>query len=796
MTHDRQITISVGSSRQSTSWSSQTMLVSALWDKLRYYNRGTETLSEYLLMRKAEQDNLKDVGGFVGGTLNGPRRKAMNVTGRDLITLDLDNIPGAQFDSLLTGIQSLGCNLCVYSTRKHQPAAPRIRVIIPTDRTVTPEEYEPIARKVCERIGLAYADNTTFDVSRLMYWPSCCADSEPVYFASDAPFLCADSVLAMYADWHDVSSWPALPGQQALTKMATKQGNPEAKQGIVGAFCNVYDVRRAMTELLPGIYEEVDTAPDRFTYLGGTTTGGAVLYDSGKFLYSHHSTDPCGGMLVNAFDLVRIHKFADKDEVVQGSVPTNRLPSYTAMCELATSLPEVATYINKQRYDGLVKDFSGLQVTDQSGDWMEQLDLNSKTALPKPTINNILLILENDPLLKGKIAFNSFSNLAEVFGSLPWDKSEKRRIWSDTDKDGLYWYMETVYNITGTGKVGSALAMTLHQHAFNEVQDYLRSVEGKWDGVPRLDTLFVDYLGAEDTRYVRSVTRKMFVAAVARAMLPGCKFDNMLILVGPQGLGKSTLLDKMSRGHFLDSIKSFEGKDASELLPGVWLVEIAELEAFQKSDITRIKQFMSLRVDRFRAAYAENKTENPRSCVFFGTSNKYEVLTDTTGNRRFWPVDVGKQPPKKDLWHQLDSELDQLWAEAYTRFAIGESLYLEDEVVAEANASQETHRESSVREGIIRDFINRPVPLDWQSWSLNKRLMYWGGGMTEDIPCGPRDCVCALEIWCEALGGDIKNIKRTDALEINAVLDATLGWERSGAKRCGVYGVQKTHRKL
>lgn len=794
MQNDRKIAIAYGASRRATVWTTQTLLVSELWEKLKVPARGSETLADYLNLKKAQQDDLKDIGGFVGGTLNGTRRKAHNVAGRDIITLDLDNIPAGHKDDVLRRVEALGCGYCVYSTRKHQPAAPRLRVLLPIDRTVTAEEYEPIARKMAEYIGLECADPTTFEPSRLMYWPSCCVDSEYVYAVGDKPFVSADGLLAQYADWHDISLWPALPGQQTFTKLAVKQGDPDSKNGVVGAFCRTYDIYRAMDELLPGIYEAVDSMPGRYTYIGGSTTGGAVLYDNGKFLYSHHATDPCSGRLVNAFDLVRLHKFGDKDDTAQAGIPTNRLPSYTAMCEYACGLADVAALISKERYESAVKDFEGV-VTDAEADaenWMALLEKNTQTGAVKSTIDNVRIILEHDPLLKGKFALNEFAGRGEVIGALPWDGRSKRRLWDDNDNQGLYWYMERVYKITGNGKVDGALSLHSNAHAFNDVKDYLKGLQNCWDGVPRLDTLFVDYLGAKDTAYNRAVTRKAFTAAVARAMTPGCKYDNMVILTGPQGVGKSTLLDKMSKGWINDSIRTFEGKEASELLQGVWLVEVSELDAFRRTDVSRIKQFLSLRADRFRAAYGRNVKELPRTCVFFGTTNTSDFLQDTTGNRRFWPIDTHEQRATKNVWRDLDAEIDQLWAEAFVRWQAGEPLYLSGAIEDAARAKQEEHRETSSREGIVREFLARELPEDWNKWPLERRRTYWSGGAQGDIKLVPRSSVCALEIWCEAFGGNIKEIKNADTREINNIVAATPGWSKAdNAKYTGPYGTQR-----
>ena len=794
MQYDRKITISAGNNRRAMNWTPQTMLISELWARLRTPARGTEPLAEYLNMKKAQQDDLKDVGGFMAGTLSGPRRKANAVTGRDILTLDLDNIPAGGTEDVLRRVEGLGCGYCIYSTRKHSPAAPRLRVLLPLDRTVSADEYEPLARKMAEYIGLDLMDPTTFEVSRLMYWPSCCSDSQYIYTWQDKPLLSANGLLARYEDWRDCNLWPQVPGAVSLPKLAVKQGDPDAKTGVVGAFCRTYDVYRAMSELIPGMYEPVDSMPGRYTYLGGSTTGGAVIYDDGKFLYSHHATDPCSGRLVNAFDLVRLHRFGDMDDEAQPGTPTNRLPSYRAMCELAVQDVGVAALMSQERYQEAVQDFEGIGPTNDEdpANWMALLEKNSQTGLPKATISNVWIILEHDPLLKGKFALNRFAGRGEVLGPLPWDPRKVRRLWDDNDNAGLYYYMEKIYNISSNGKVDSALSLHSTAHAFNEIQDFLGTVQ--WDGVPRLDTLFIDYLGAADTPYTRAVTRKAFTAAVTRAMVPGSKFDNMLILSGPQGLGKSTLLDKMSKGWFNDGIRTFEGKEASELLQGVWLVEISELDAFRRTDVARIKQFLSLRTDRFRAAYGRHVKELPRCCVFFGTTNTKDFLQDRTGNRRFWPVDVGVgvEPVTKSVWADLAGEIDQIWAEAVIRWRLGEPLYLRDELEEAAKAKQEEHREVSTREGIVLDFIAKQVPSDWAKWPLDRRRMYWAGAVQGDLKLVDRDKVCALEVWCEALDGKQKDIRYIDTAEINGILEACEGWRKAEkTMRFGYCGVQR-----
>lgn len=803
---DRQISISVGNSRNSKSWRQENTTVSALYARLSQPIVSTETHAEYMNMSKAQQDSLKDVGGFVGGMLNGTRRKAANVKCRDIITLDFDNIPGWQADTVTARVDALNCSYCIYSTRKHTPAKPRLRIIIPLDRAVSPDEYEPIARRLAQQIGIEMADKTTFDVSRLMYWPSKCSDTEYYYKSKDARFISANMILGTYTDWHNVASWPQVPGAASHKTLAIKQGDPLEKAGTVGAFCRTYTIVQAMDTFLPDIYEAVDGMPDRYTYLGGSTTGGAIVYED-KFLYSHHATDPCGEKLVNAFDMVRLHKFGELDEDKSPDTPITKMPSFLKMCEFAEQDKGCKATLNRERQQAAAADFGGVvsgdsSADDDTADWRDDLEYKVNSDILKNTINNYLIVLNNDPMLKDKFAYNAFAERKEIFGAVPWDSTNERRMWTDADSNGLYWYMEQAYNQAGRGNIDSALSLYMSQHSFNEVQDFINSLS--WDGVKRLDTLFIDYLGAEDTPYVRSVTRKMFVAAIARAMTPGVKFDNMLILVGPQGVGKSTILSKMAKGWFNDSICSFEGKDAAELLQGIWLVEISELDAFRRSETSRIKQFLSLNSDIFRAAYARNAEERKRRCVFFGTTNTNDFLRDPTGERRFWPVDTNVIPAKYNVFSDLtEGIISQLWAEARAYWISGEPLNLSAEIEQAAKDKQQEHKETSAKEGLIREFVERQVPEDWQKYSIDKRKMFWGATAATHTTTDngsslvDRDKISAIEIWVECFNGDPKYMKQADVREINGILKSLEGWSsESRPIRCGPYNLQRGYVKI
>jgi putative DNA primase/helicase len=797
MQYDRQIVISAAGSRKATQWPAQTLFWSDMVERLRTAVRGTETLAEYMKLPKSQQDELKDVGGFVAGTLSGNRRKASNVTGRDVITLDLDNIPAGGTSDVLRRIEGLGCAYAVYSTRKHEESKPRLRVLAPLSRTASADEYEPLARKLASIIGMSFADPTTFEASRLMYWPSCSRDSQYVFQQGDKPFLDTDGLLATYGDWRNIQEWPEVPGaSQAHVRLAAKQGNPLEKRGVVGAFCRQYDIHSAIETFLPGVYTHTDDGSGRYTFIGGSTVGGAVIYDDGLFLYSHHATDPCSGKLVNAFDLIRLHKYGEQDDEAKPDTPVNKLPSYAQMAAFALNDVGVAAIMSQERYEQAVSaldDFGqpavDVPATENDNTWRQKLQFNPNTGAHSKTTDNILIILENDPRLKGKLAFDEFGNRGLVLGSLPWDPRTERRQWTDIDDAGLRHYIERVFGITGKEKILDAVALCAHKHTINDVCEYLKGL--KWDGVKRLDTSIIDYLGAVDSTYIRAATRKSIVAMIARAMDPGCKYDYMPIIAGPQGLGKSTFLSILGQRWYSDSLQTFEGKEASEMIQGVWLNEVGELTGMTKSETNAIKQFLSRREDIYRVPFGRHTKAFPRRCVFFGTTNESEFLKDRTGNRRFWPIDVGIRQPTKSVFNQLEEESPQILAEAFMYWQLGEPLYLKGEALEESKEHQENHRESNVKEGIIREFISRPIPVVWEKRDVNERRLYWSGEFGKvETETMERDRICAAEIWTECFHNDIKFIRQADTREINSILSSMTGWETYRG-RFGPYSYQR-----
>ncbi|MFS1519641.1 VapE domain-containing protein [Bacillus sp. SCS-151] len=786
--YDGSLTIATGKSRKETNWKNKETLWSDLIKRLSETTRTHETYQEYKKMPKSQQGEIKDIGGFVGGTLRGGRRKTDAVVWRQVLTLDADYIKG----DLWTSVEMMYDFACAaYSTHKHSTKTPRLRLVIPLSRPITPDEYQAVSRRIAADLGVDFFDDTTYQPHRLMYWPSTPKDGEFMFEYQDEPWLDPDKVLARYPDWSDPSYWPeSSRQQQSRQKLADKQGDPHEKPGMVGAFCRTYSIPEAIESFLTDVYEPA--GENRYTYKEGSTNGGLILYSDDKFAYSHHGTDPVGGKLVNAFDLIRLHKYGIRDEDAEPGTPVTKLPSYKAMVEFAGKDEKVSQLLGEEKLTE-----AGVDFQDSNMEWLKKLKRDRKSGEILSTIDNALIVLENDPSLKGKIAMNEFANRPMILEELPWANTEAETYWSDQDDDALFHYLEKVYGISSSIKVRNAIGVVLKRHQFHPVREYLNGLE--WDGLPRLDTVMIDYLGADDSPYTRAVTRKSLTAAVARIMNPGVKFDYMLTLVGSQGVGKSLILNKLGKSWFSDSLTTVQGKEAYEQLQGAWIIEMGELSATRKADVEAIKHFLTKREDIYRVAYGRQTTTFKRQCVFFGTTNDITFLKDKTGNRRFWPVSVNAKKRKKTLWDDMtDHEINQIWAEAKEAYKEGEALYLPKELEEEAMERQKLHTEESEKYGVIQEYLNRPLPSNWSNMDIGARRRYIHGSDFGEQEEGTveRDRVCAMEVWVELFESDPKHLNPAQSKEINDILRRMSGWgaytkSRGRMKFGKLYGIQR-----
>ena len=759
--------IAIGNSRRDKVFKNIDTSWEQLLKKLSNTIRTVETLEEYRGMPKSKKDNIKDVGGFIGGKLIEGKRSKDSIEFRSMLTLDVDY---AEKDFWYQVTRNLNFACCIYSTHKHTMDKQRLRLIIPLSRNVTSDEYTAIARLIASDIGIEQFDDSTYEPSRLMYWPSTSCNGEFIFEKQDGDFLNPDSVLSRYKDYRDSSKWPISSRQSKIIKInIAKQANPLEKEGLIGAFCRAYTIEDAIKKFLGHIYKP-SLIRGRYDYVEADSTAGLVIYED-KFAYSHHSTDKAANTLCNAFDIVRVHKFSDLDTNIDEGTTTSRLPSFKAMREFCAKDDLVKKQITAEKLKKAKEEFSKVEDKDKN------LDINLSGGI-KDTLNNIVNILRSDANLQG-IAYNKHKHMIDVKGKLPWIRLKEG--WNDTDLASLKVYIEKNYSIWSPAKLKDALLSVATERAFHPVIDYLEAL-GEWDGIQRLETLLIEYLGAEDNNYTRAVTRKTLVAAIARVYEPGVKFDSVLILSGKQGMGKSTLFSKLGGKWFSDNLtlEDMKDKTAAEKLQGFWIMELGELAGMRKAEVENVKSFITRADDKYRASYGINVESHPRQCIIVGTTNnKGGFLRDVTGNRRFWPVTVEQDKALKSPWDLKDEEINQIWAEALYIYREGEELYLKGELLKIATKEQSEAMESDDREGLVREYLEKPLPIDWGDMDIHERRNFLNGGNFGEVKVGTeqRKAVCSMEIWCECFGRDAASLKKSDSYEITSIMSKIEGWE-------------------
>jgi len=781
--------ISVANNRTSKYWKSINMSWDEFVEKVKVTTRTTESVEEYKRLSKVKQDEVKDVGGFVGGKLKEGKRKNGYVEYRTMLTLDMDYAAPELWEQI-TMFYDFTC--CIYSTHKHTSEKPRLRLIIPLSRNVTADEYTAIGRMVASDIGIEQFDDTTYEPTRLMYWPSTSSDGDFVFEEQDGVFLDADKILSRYKDWHDSSKWPVSSRQTSIVKHSmTKQADPLEKEGLIGVFCRTYTIGEAIDNFLSDVYKP-SLLEGRYDYAPADSTAGVLIYDD-KFVFSHHATDPACSKLCNAFDLVRIHKFGELDGKADEDISPSKLSSFKAMQELCTEDVNVKKQLARERIEQATTDFSNTE----DEDWQTRLEVSKKGDVLN-TLKNLITILECDPKLKS-IAFNQLSDGMEIKAEVPWKHPNK--FWRDADDAQLISYIDLTYGSFTARNYNIAVTKVTDDRSYHPIREFLDKLP-KWDGVKRLETLFIDYFNANDEEYTRAVTRKVFIAAVARVMKPGIKFDWMLVLNGPPGIGKSTIIGRLASEWFNDSLKLSDTKDktAAEKLQGYWILEIGELAGMSKVEENILKNFLSSQNDIYRASFGKRATPHPRQCIFIGTTNEERgYLRDTTGNRRFWPLKVYRS--EKKPWDMTEEEVRQIWAEAKVYFEANEDLQLSPELEKRANELQNEAMEADDRQGIIESYLEMLLPDDWESFDIYKRREYINEYYNDDsiIPKGTvqRETVSVIEIWCEAFGKNKADLERFKSFEITKMLRRIPCWVQDPKQKWNkLYGNTRTFRRV
>lgn len=361
----RELKIAYGRSSRAKSWTNKTTEWADLCGKLQTTHRTGETVDEYKTMSRIEKEKVKDRGGFVGGYLKDGRRLAKNVECRSFLSLDGDSAEPGFIERFEAGC---GYAAVLYTTHGHTPEAPRVRIVIPFAEDISPDCYIAVARYYAAEWGIDQFDPCSYKVNQLMYWPTTPSDGEYICLVIDGPFMDAMEFLGQYPDWRDCSKLPTS-GKEKVVRATEgkKQEDPLAKEGIVGVFCRTYTIQEAIAKFLSDIYAE-SAVDGRYDYIPGEGSAGVVVYDD-KFAYSHHATDPAGGRLLNAFDLVRAHRFGEDDDKT----------SFLKMCRLAESDSLVEEELEKERLAQAKKDFEKV-----NSEWEEPLPFGRHTIMPFP----------------------------------------------------------------------------------------------------------------------------------------------------------------------------------------------------------------------------------------------------------------------------------------------------------------------------------------------------------------------------------------------------------------------------
>ena len=779
----RELAIAYGNNRQAKKWVNKTTSFDELKERLKVTIRTTESAEEYAKFSKAQKDNAKDHGGFVAGALKGGRRKIDTVELRSMVALDGDRIDKTFLENYET---STPYTSVLYTTHSSTDENPRVRLIFPLTRDVTPEEFVAVSRYLAQMLGIDYFDECSYQPNQLMYWPSTPSNGSFVYKEVDKNWLNPDEILNAHPEWTDPTRLPTSSRESKANTVANqKVQDPLEKDGIVGLFNRVYfPISKAIEAFLSEVYEPTENE-NRYHLIESSSIAGVEIKEEGKFVYSHHAKDPAYLKLCNAFDIVRIHKFGDDDDK----------KSFRDMCEFAMQVDEVKVLAANERLALAEEDFSA-----DSDDWKTRLKYQPKTSLLENSVYNLNLILNNDPDFRN-FAYNELANRIQVTGSLPWERPEGNKFWRDADTAQLKSIIDIRYLPFSSRNHDVAFTKIADDRRFHPIRDYLDSLP-VWDGTKRVEDVFIKYLKADDTEYIRTVTRKTFAAAVARIYVPGIKFDCVPVLDGDQGIGKSTIVkDLVTADYYSEtlSLTDMDDKSGAEKLQGFWVVEIGELAGMRKADIEKVKAFLSTSDDKYRPSYGKVVESHPRQCIVIATVNgERGYLRDITGNRRFWIIKVHQKKQKK-TWNFTEEYRQQFWAEAKEIWRSGEKLYLEGDILEEAEKAQKGAMETDERVGMVEEYLNTPLPADWDDMDLFARRNYLNGsefGGTQHIGTIARTSVSNAEIWCECLNHSLPDLKTTDSYQIAALMAQINGWERTtNIKRLPIYGRQRLYQK-
>lgn len=767
-------------------------------------------------------DSLKFHGGYYfGGTFESNTR-GNAVTSKSLITLDIDNIsPDIDFLDLVQNNSFLKpYEYIIHSTAKHFPKHQRYRLIIPLEEALTEDialKYECIARHVANTImDISKFDKTAFDDTHLMLYPVIAQDTPPKYYTyyhnETNNFLNSLDILSQY-NYHDRYTFVGV-------ERPTVQELPPTPQKLYNSSSDLITSRdkdNLRIYIAQELQENNISVPDvTSTKKFGCVCGSSDACNFGRgyvcncFSSNHDSRLGKRGNGVYTYDIFDLYAYTHNLDTSRDFIKICYELSRKYNITLENS-EQVERFLYKPTaIDGFQGVRNNTTVAHHNGngnnstssnvpEWYNLLRISQKGNIIS-SLHNIKTILQNDDTYKGKIEYNELTNM----------RTFNRTDWEDVHESMIKLYLEEQYNLcVSVENINHVCNIIEYNNRYHPIREHLSQL--KWDGIPRVNTVFSDFLGAKNDIYTQKVASITFIGAVARIFQPGIKYDTCTVFVGRQGLGKSKFISKLAinQDWFTDGVTTFDGKEFYESIQGKWLVELGEGTAFQKSIKERSKQAIASQQDSYRKPYARNPITLKRQCIFFGTTNNYDFLKDETGDRRYYPIDVDRRNATKNMDTELTPKyVNQLWAEALERYKQGEEIYITDgNILTIAEQEQRNHFDENPLQSDIYNFLDilLPPPQEWYSMTLEQRKIYIQAVQSGEDTLKSlrrasvyrRDRVSIKEIMCELYGYELNQpIERKISLDISRSLTA-LGWHKTGkAERINPYGLQRIFKSI
>ncbi len=803
--------------------------------------RTKETVLEYQSGDRGFRLKCKDKGAFIAGTSENNSRKNTSIRTRCMITLDMDYCP-PNILSILREKQDVTKELpfCffVYSTHSHTPEQPRLRLIVPLKEPVTVEKYEPIGRAIANIIGIEFFDATTFEVNRIMYFPSVSIDGDYIceeFGIDNLNELDPDEMLDKYMDYLNIAEFQKPHYIDGMKMSRIEKGkiknSTKTKYRIVNAFNIEYSITQAIDTFLQDVYSP-DKNQGRYTFTGGESKGGLVVLNE-QYAYSHHATDPAQGRLLNAFDIVRIHKFGKQDIDITEQLEYEKYDkntSFSAMVEyIRGNLPSVMKHMpemeklakNEREFESGVVDVEKNSV--EAEDWKLTLDYTGtqNDKHPKSNARNIKVIFENDDYFKDLFYYDSLRD-AICFDRSPKWNSEKKKgdLVTDDDDSEIRIYLNSVFQIAGKDLIYDCVVHQAGKKRRHPIRTFFANLPD-WDGKKRIETIICDLYDIRPNAYYREASKSWFVGIIQRVLRPGSKYDMMLVMCGEQGVGKSQFGKSLATldwggsmaqidshpNYFGDDELPFEKKDAYEQLGGIMIYELPEFEKYyKKSDASTVKSFISKTSDKYRKSYGRRVAEYKRQCVFIATTNDLRPLRDRTGNRRFLPFYTRLPRNQSRLYD------DKWWNEEIRNQCFAEAIhYYEDgynpmsKFSPEATKIWDELNEKATIENdslpIVEMYLNNKFPINYFTYSFVDMRKYFSESVYTEydgtqIVRELRKEFSVKEIYCIAFNQDIS--RTPDYLmreQIENALDK-LGYLKQIYRRSqGVFGQQTVYKK-